>query len=256
MLPDFYLNQTDVGVQAEAWLQTIDKGLLASRGLSGLTAVEIWNRVQCLPTSVLCAINLFAQKRIFACNGDKNCLSVSDFYTSGVLAHLNDATTASGQIIRKGRPSFHRVSGETYHDFTVAFCRRFGIEGLRIENITDTRFFGYLIELGCVIIVSVDNLIIKNIVAPGYDLGEFTVAKHAEIIHSSFGSTLIFSDALNQRNGLKWPTLNRSINSETLNDYLRASRRGDTWTSAVVFILKNNSPCYLLIACQRGYDIQ
>ena len=232
---DEFIPQALSSVDLGRRLTSFDDKLLASRGLQILkeTPQNMWGRVNCLPTATLVAINHLRGQRVFG-TGDDAELTLGDFYNAGVLAHLNDREV-DGQK-QKGFPSFHRVSGETYHPFAIAVARRFGLDGAVVTGFKDVRFIPELIKAGCEVIVSMDNLFIAAASAPHLDPNVFSVSKHAEIFHRANAKTgnLVFTDVYNTRDGKSWDSKNKEVPQAKVNKYLTCPRRGDNSTRAIV----------------------
>jgi hypothetical protein len=248
MSPTFYIRQEESKKDLGQRLTSFNKPLLASRGLERLTDIpaDWWGRVNCLPTAALVAINLLLGTRVLGtANTDQALPSLYDFYTTGVLCHINDLLGENDVITQKGFPSFHREHGETYHQFVVSFARRYGLDGMLLTNFDDVSFFSNLIQAGCVIILSVDNLFIQEIVTPNLQLGTLSATKHAEIFHGATDVSLTFTDVYDQRNGASWNSLNLACTPYQVNQFLTCPRRGDYSTRAIMLFPKSAKPSTL-----------
>ena len=250
---DEFIPQALSSVDLGRRLTSFDDKLLASRGLQILkeTPQNMWGRVNCLPTATLVAINHLRGQRVFG-TGDDAELTLGDFYNAGVLAHLNDREV-DGQK-QKGFPSFHRVSGETYHPFAIAVARRFGVDGAVVTGFKDVRFIPELIKAGCEVIVSMDNLFIPAASAPHLDPNVLSVSKHAEIFHRANAKTgdLVFTDVFNARDGRSWDSRNKEVSQDVVNRYLTCPRRGDNSTRAIVLYDATNKNAQSAISSIPG----
>ncbi|NCN44949.1 MAG: hypothetical protein COU63_02395 [Candidatus Pacebacteria bacterium CG10_big_fil_rev_8_21_14_0_10_36_11] len=232
--PSLYICQFEAKDDFGKVVADLDIKLLESRGLQKLkeTPDDMLARINCLPTAAMVAINILLGKRTFGFGNEA--LTQADFYLTGVLSHLNDSGDIVNGDFKKGLPSFHYESGEAYHQYIISLARRFGLDGLVLTNFSDASFVTDLIKLGGIVLISLDNFFIRDVVVPELGLNNLSPGKHIEILHGMSADKVIYSDVANRRGDSIWDGKNRTADFDQINKYLTCPRKNDFSTRAII----------------------
>ena len=235
MTPELFILQSEAKADFGNAVEKLDIDLLRSRGLEEIkkTPEHMLGRINCMPTATMAVINILLGKRTFGFSDDE--LTQQDLYEVGVLSHINDKQGDDIEF-KKGFPSFHHQSTEMYHGFAISLARRFGIDGFSLTNFSDTEFIKDLIKAGAVVIISLDNYFIRDVVVPELGLTDLSPGKHAEILHGIKNGKIVFSDVANSRGDQQWETLNLQTSPEELDKFLTCPRKNDFSSRAIVFL--------------------
>ena len=221
-----FLAVKDLAPDIQRLFATINPTLLLTKELNKFLEIEkdMLGKIICLPTTTLMAIKHL--------NEQVPPLSISEFYELGIYAHINDRHLEN-EVIEKGFPSFHKNSLDVYLRYALEFAKIAGLGGGIITNFSNLDFIRKISNNG-VVILSVDNLFIAEVMNANIDPSTFKPSRHAELIHGFSGKNLLISDVTNFRNGTTWNTRNRSVPQAEVEKYLTCPRLKDTFTRAIV----------------------
>lgn len=225
MAEENFVTSREVASSMQQLIDEIDLDQLKTRGLVKFKEVgrDMCARTICLPSTLLMAIRHMT--------GDHS-VSLADFYELGILTHINDRTTLSGDL-EKGFPSFHSETLDTYLRYALEFAKIAGLYGGIVTHFDNLDFASIALQKG-VVVLSVDNLFIPAVMNTDLDPSSFKPSRHAELIHGKSGENFILSDVTNFRNGRSWDTKNRSVGIGEIEKFVTCPRLNDPLTRAIV----------------------
>ena len=220
-----FISHIDAAVSMQQLIVGMDREIFSKRGLDKFAETDSSDltKTVCWPTTVLTAIRHL---------GGNHALSLADFYELGINTHINDRTDANGET-EKGFPSFHRNSLDTYLRFALEFAKIEGLSGGLFTQFKDLQFSRDALKHS-VILLSVDNLFIPEVMNTQLRKTTYQPSRHAELIHGQKGNSLIVTDVENTHDGLSWDSRNKQIPAEVVKNYITSPRLNDSFTRAVV----------------------
>lgn len=219
-----YIASKDLVPGLQSLVDELNPELVKARGLTKFLEVDrdFLFRVVCLPTTVLMSIRHLV--------GDRS-LTLRDFYELGIYSQINDRKV--NDTDEKGFPSFHYKMMDTYLRYALEFAKVAGLHGGIFTEFSNLGFIKDVLRTG-VMLVSVNNLFIPDVMNPNLDETQFRPSRHAELVHAAVADKLVISDVTNNMQGQLWETRNRLVPRSKVEEHLVSPGLQDFFTRGVI----------------------